>query len=238
MSPAKGLQWMLPRLVVFLLSLLLTVTLGMTLLSLPPVPTELVESIHHHMPQTGVSNPITGVLLNFRGYDTFLEIAVLLVAALGVKALPHPPHVRSASIPASGPILRALVRLAMPLMVLTAGYLLWSGSDAPGGAFQAGAILGAGAVLILLAGLPVAHWFHGTWFRLALVLGFVLFLGVGLVGIVSDRHFLEYPRDLAGALILLIEGSLTISIALVLATLFLSNPHESSSDSRRMQQKP
>lgn len=235
MRPDKPLWVFLPRLVVLLLSLALTFTLGSTLFSLPVAPPQLVEAIHRHMPETGVTNPITGVLLNFRGYDTLLEIGVLLVAALGMKALPHPPHFRSGSLPASGPILQALVRLVVPLMVLTAGYLLWAGSHAPGGAFQGGAILGAAAVLVLLAGLPVSHWFQGPWFHALLVMGFALFLSVGMVGIVMGRHYLEYPPGQAGGLILLIEASLTVSIGLILATLFLSHPTDSPSNIPRRQ---
>lgn len=238
MSRKPSSKSVLLRLPVLLLSLALTGTLGVTLFSFPAAPTHLVETVHQNMSKTGVSNPITGVLLNFRGYDTLLEIGVLLVAALGMQALPHPPHVRSGSIPAPGPILQALVRLVVPLMVLTAGYLLWAGSHAPGGAFQGGAILGTAAVLTLLAGLPVSHWFQGPWFRGGLMMGFALFLSVGLLGIVPGGHYLEYPRDQAGGLILLIEAALTISIGLILTTLFLGNPQDSSSDTTRTQQKP
>lgn len=212
------------RLLVLLLTMALSLALGFTVFALPPAPSRLVDAIHSNMPQTGVVNPITAVLLNFRGYDTFLEIGVLLVAVLGVKALPDPHHIRSFAIPAAGPILQALVRLVVPLMVLIAGYFLWAGSHAPGGAFQGGAILAAAAVLALLAGLPLSGWFQGTWFRVALIFGFGLFLGVGIWGIAIGGHFLEYPRDQAGALILLIEAALTVSIGLILATLFLGNP--------------
>lgn len=225
MSPDKSpSRFSLPRFLLLLPTLALTFTLGVTLLSLPPAPSRLVDAIHSNMSQTGVTNPITAVLLNFRGYDTFLEIGVLLVAVLGVKALPDPRHIHSFSIPAAGPILQALVRLVVPLMVLVAGYFLWAGSHAPGGAFQAGAILGAAAVLVFLAGLSLSDWFQGTWFRVALIFGFALFLGVGIWGIAIGGHFLEYPPDQAGALILLIEAALTVSIGLILATLFLGNP--------------
>ena len=37
--------------------------------------------------QSGTENPITAVLLNFRGYDTLLEMAVLTSALMGVWAL-------------------------------------------------------------------------------------------------------------------------------------------------------
>jgi hypothetical protein len=40
-----------------------------------------------HLPDSGVSNPVTAVLLNFRAYDTLLEIGVVLLALWGLKAV-------------------------------------------------------------------------------------------------------------------------------------------------------
>jgi multisubunit Na+/H+ antiporter MnhB subunit len=153
-----------------------------------------------------------------------LEIGVLLVAVFGIGTLPESFHKHSSSDSAPSPVLLALVRLLAPLMVLIAGYLLWAGSHAPGGAFQAGAVLNAAAILVFLAGLPLLQWFHGWRFRAALIGGFVLFLGVGVWTMVMEGHFLEYPRDQADNLILLIETAVTISIAFILAALFFSNP--------------
>jgi hypothetical protein len=39
------------------------------------------------LPVSGVSNPVTAVLLNFRAYDTLLELAVVLTAVLTVLTL-------------------------------------------------------------------------------------------------------------------------------------------------------
>ena len=135
------------------------------------------------------------LLLNFRGYDTLLEVGVLFVAALGVWSLgfiaPGP-----ADTPSS-PLLSALIRMLVPILVLTSGYLLRRGAYAPGGAFQAGALLGAAGVLILLSDVPVSSaWF--SWpLKTALTAGFGVFLGVAL-----------YPVLLGGVLtILIIPGT-------------------------------
>lgn len=212
------------RFLVFLLTLLLTLTLGMTLFTLPQAPIQLVDTIHSNLSHSGTTNPVTAVLLNFRAYDTLLEIGVLLVAVFGIGTIPESFHKHSSSVSPPSPVLLALVRLLAPLMVLIAGYLLWAGSHAPGGAFQAGAVLNAAAILVFLAGLPLLQWFHGWRFRAALIVGFVLFLGVGAWAMVMEGHFLEYPRDQADNLILLIETAVTISIAFILAALFFSNP--------------
>jgi multisubunit Na+/H+ antiporter MnhB subunit len=224
MSQDKSPLWLsLQRVLVLLPTLALTLSLGITLLSLPPAPVQMLDTILDKMPHSGVINPVTAVLLNFRGYDTLLEIGVLLVAVFGMGTLPDSYHKGSLSIPSPGPILLALVRLLVPLMVLVAGYFLWVGAHAPGGAFQAGAILGAAAVLVLLVGLPLSVWFHGWWFRAVLMMGFALFLGVGIWTMGIGGHFLEYPRDRAGDLILLIEASASVSIGLILARLFLGS---------------
>ena len=104
---------------------------------------------------SGVSNPVTAVLLNFRAYDTLLELAVLLTAVLGIFALgPARPGYRSA-----GPVFDSLAHWLVPVLILTAGYLLWVGAHAPGGAFQAGAILAAAGVVLRLraSALSVYH---------------------------------------------------------------------------------
>ncbi len=228
MSQNKSLLWFsLKKLLILLSTLALTLSLGISILSLPAAPVQTMKTLLGNMPQSGVTNPVTAVLLNFRGYDTLLEIGVLLVAVIGMGTLPDPYSTRSFSIPAPGLILLALVRLVVPLMVLVAGYFLWVGAHAPGGAFQAGAILGAAAILVLLAGLPLSGWFHGWCFRIVLMMGFVLFLGVGVWAMAIEGHFLEYPPDRAGDLILLIETSASVSIGLILARLFLGSPETS-----------
>jgi hypothetical protein len=40
-----------------------------------------------HLAESGVSNPVTAVLLNFRSYDTLLEVAVLVVAMVAVWSM-------------------------------------------------------------------------------------------------------------------------------------------------------
>ncbi|MGB5569784.1 MAG: DUF4040 domain-containing protein, partial [Sedimenticolaceae bacterium] len=88
----------------------------------------MADRIMEELPGTGVSNPVTAVLLNFRAYDTLLELAVLLAAVLGITALgPARPPYRAA-----GALFGGLVRWLVPLLILTAGYLLWAGAHAPG----------------------------------------------------------------------------------------------------------
>ncbi len=57
--------------------------LAYAVLSLPPVATGLKEAVADQLAQSGVSNPVTAVLLSFRGYDTLHEMGVLLLAPGG-----------------------------------------------------------------------------------------------------------------------------------------------------------
>jgi hypothetical protein len=90
---------------------------------------------------------------------------------------------------------------------------------APGGAFQAGTVLGATLVLASITGAlrvpPLPAWAA----RGALALGFAVFLGVGAGAMAIDGEILDYPQEYAGALVLAIEATLTVSIGLILAAL-------------------
>lgn len=201
--------------------------LGYVVLILPPEAAGLGAEIATHLDSSGVRNPVTAVLLNFRGYDTLLEMVVLLLALLGVWSLGGPPLRRKA---APGPVLDTLARLLAPLLILVAAYLLWVGGHAPGGAFQAGSVLAAAAVLLLLAGwrLPVA--FTALPLRLALVAGPAIFVALAVVTLLLEGQLLQYPPQQAGALILLLEAVATLSIGVTLAALFLGGHPQDDHD--------
>jgi len=187
-------------------------------LTLPQNTPSLAILVAENLKTSGVTNPVTAVLLNYRGYDTLLELAVLLVALLGVWSFGGVPKPHEAY---PGPVLNMLLRLLIPLLIMVAGYLLWVGANAPGGAFQAGSVLGAAGVLLLLAGWQLSTRFAELPLRIILVSGVVMFTMAGIVFIVSGRQFLEYPPSFAGAFILLIEAAATLSIGITLAALFL-----------------
>ena len=177
----------------------------------------LAGQVFEHLASSGVTNPVTAVLLNFRAYDTLLELAVLLTALLGILSLGPARDVRSSA----GPILAGLAGWLIPLLILTAGYQLWVGAQAPGGAFQAGALLAGAGVMTFLSGRAHAGLPSGLALRTLIVAGVGLFLAVGLWTLLSGRGFLAYPETWAGNLILLIELFATLSIAAVLVLAYL-----------------
>lgn len=203
--------------------------LATALWHLPEEPRGLAEEVDARLEDAGTSNPVTAVLLNFRSYDTLLEIAVLLLAVLGAQVLAGDEadlavvhrEVRLQDQSAGNPVLDGFVRLAGPTMILVAGYLLWAGGHAPGGAFQAGAVLAALGILLLLTGAhqrlveisPAAE-------RGVLVAGVGVFLGVGIGMVLVERRFLEYPVPGAKWLMLLIETFAMVSIAAIVVALF------------------
>lgn len=207
------------RAAVVLAAGLLAAGLVAAMAALPDPAVNLPRAVSARLGESGVEHPVTAVLLNFRGYDTLLEVAVLLIALLGMLAAGGVGEGRTA-LPPGEPVAQALARLAVPLMVPVAVYLLWAGAYRPGGAFQAGAVLGAAAVFLNLAGLLPGWPSPGLRLRLGLLAGFAIFLAVA-AALLGQGALLQYPPPRAGNLILLVEGGLTVSLGLVLGGLFL-----------------
>lgn len=205
------------RLLALLALGLLAALLLVGILDLPPAAIHLPSIVNRELAGSGVSHPVTAVLLNFRGYDTFLEVAVLLLALVGMLASGLPAERLAAS---RNAMLPALARHALPLMILAAVYLLWAGAHRPGGAFQAAAVLAAGAVLLNLVQLQPAWSPAWRTPRLAIAGGFLLFFTVA-AALLSHGGLLYYPPEHAGLLIVLIECGLSISLAVNLAAFFL-----------------
>ena len=216
----NGQQQTLFNLLLIVLLSVMAAGLGYAVLTLPSQTPGLGQWVAENLDSSGVSNPVTAVLLNFRSYDTLLEMGVLLLALLGVWSLGGIQKKRELS---PGPVLDMLSRLLVPLLVLVAGYLLWVGAHAPGGAFQAGAVLAAAGVLLLLAGWRLGARCAGLPLRVALVLGLGMFVVVGTALILVGGRLLEFPPSFAAALILLIEVAATLSIGVTLVALFLGD---------------
>lgn len=212
-NAVRALQWSPAVLLV-----MVAAGLAYSVLSFPPNSAGLSVEVAANLDISGVSNPVTAVLLNFRGYDTLLEILVLLLALLSTWSLGSLPPQRVSQ---AGLVLDTLMRVLTPVLILLAAYLLWVGARAPGGAFQAGAVLGAAGVLLLLAGWRPHPGLTQLPLRLVMVMGPGLFLVTSLVTIVAGRDLLEYPPEWAGVLILFLETAATLSIGTILAALFL-----------------
>ncbi len=206
------------RLLIGLLLLVSLLGLGVVVWQLWVPSPGLAELVDARLNESGVAYPVTAVLLNFRGYDTLLELAVLLLALIGVWSLSTAPHLADEE---PEPALAALSRLLAQLMILVAAYLVWVGAHAPGGAFQAGSVLGASGVLMRLSGWRVPPRATGWPLRLMLVLGVAVFAFIGLAVIGFGQPLLDYPPGWGKPAILTIELAAMLSIGAILAALFI-----------------
>jgi len=225
LDPAKaGRRYLRPSLLALplgLLSALFVGALGYALLALPLIdgagaPTA-ADEVDRLMPGSGLGNPVTGVLLLFRGYDTLLEMAVLMAAWAGLRIVQPEDCPRTERPARPIPLLRSLLAAAVPSAVLVAGYLLYVGSNAPGGAFQAGAVLAAAGVLLALTGRLQPQSAAAPPVLLGLVAGIIAFC---LIGLVSSGAALALPGLWA---VYLVEAAMAVSIALTLMLLFLGS---------------
>jgi multicomponent K+:H+ antiporter subunit A len=166
------------------------------------------------LPEGGGANVINVMLVDFRGFDTLGEIAVLGVAALTVYALLRrfrPPR-ESALVPAQqreqalaadlvapgapadaprGYMLlpAVLVGWLLPLAALIAGYLFLRGHNEPGGGFVAGLVVAIAIVTTYLVS-------GAQWVEARLHLNPLRWIGAGLlvaVGTGTGSMVLGYP---------------------------------------------
>jgi multisubunit Na+/H+ antiporter MnhB subunit len=216
------------RLVTGALCTLVAAGLAIAILSPPePIPT-LAPMAMENLPQTGLGNPVAGVLFVYRALDTLLEKVVLILALLGVWSLAPDgvwggiPGLRVYAQP--GSTLTFLAQLLPPVGIVVAIYMCWVGAKEPGGAFQGGTILAAMWLLVMIAGLRSVPSIDQRWLRLLLVVGPVIFLAIGIAGMVLATAFLAYPAGYAKPLIVAVEFALTLSIGVALALLAAGPP--------------
>lgn len=197
-----------------------------------------VDPLQRHLPATGVTHEVTGVLLAFRAYDTLLESAVLLLAAVAVMALGRGDglsRVLSQAVPGRPPIpstLSWIVRFSAPLLLLLGVWLLFAGSSGPGGAFQSGAVLCALLILMHTVGLDLTR-FVRHWIRPLLVSGVIVFIVAASLGPLTGDAWLTWDPRWAFVVILAVEILLTAGIAVGLFVIYLAleNPRVANDNS-------
>ncbi len=186
-----------------------------------PAAPGLQAAVERHMSETGVSSPVTAILLSFRAYDTLLEVAVLVLAALVGWSFAAERTAAGGAV-RRDPMLDAFARRLVLVGVLVAGYLWWAGTSQPGGAFQAGTVLGVTWVFLTVTGFGTGPSPSRWYGRVAVLAGLALFLAIGLSGLRISGAFLAYPPGWSKALILTIEAGLTATIASCLVVLVTS----------------
>jgi multisubunit Na+/H+ antiporter MnhB subunit len=206
--------------------------LGALLVTAPSRPPLLPALVEEELGSAGVSNPVTAVLLNFRSYDTLLEMVVLLAALTAVWSLDRGTRelARESGEIVADPVLQTLARIVVPLAAVTAVFLAWAGSHRPGGAFPAGALLAGAGVLLVTAGFLRPPTAAARPVRAVVAAGVSAFLALGVGVIPWTGYFLAYPIGWAHLLVVGVEAVLTVSIAVVLVELFVDVPSTPAPD--------
>ena len=113
-----------------------------------------------------VTNTVTGVTFDLRGFDTLGEELILFVAALGAAVLLRAQRTERRAEraaegeerrgPATADALRALGAVLVGPVLLLGIYVVVHGALTPGGGFQGGVILAGALLLVYAAGQAVA----------------------------------------------------------------------------------
>ncbi len=116
--------------------------------------------------ETGAINFVTGMILDYRAFDTFGESCVLFIATVCVQILlrldpddTDPVNVkrrREAATdrlfePKNDIILQKVSVVLVPILFIFGIYIILNGHLSPGGGFSGGAVIGAGLILYLCA---------------------------------------------------------------------------------------
>jgi multicomponent K+:H+ antiporter subunit A len=110
--------------------------------------------VERSVPGGGGANMVNVILVDFRGYDTFGEITVLAIAALGVAAVMEGVRLGRPPVDAEGRfalLFAVAARWLLPLALTVAVYIFLRGHNAPGGGFVAGLITAAALLMQYLA---------------------------------------------------------------------------------------
>ena len=183
------------------------------------------------LPETGLGNPVTGVLLAFRSLDTLLETVVLFLALLGVWSLAGEgawggrPALRSGSAP--GALDAAGAHPAADRAPVRRVRVLGGRERARAARSRPGPCSPPWACSSSSPASGICRARIGSGSARCCWRGPVLFTAIGFLGFAIADGFLTFPKAFAKPLILLIEAGLTLSIAVTLAYLVAGRPKRS-----------
>ncbi|MCI2266729.1 hydrogen gas-evolving membrane-bound hydrogenase subunit E, partial [Sediminivirga luteola] len=158
---------------------------------------------------TGGTNVVNTILVDFRALDTLGELVVLAIAALAINSLlvarrpvsgPAPSLLRTPlADPASNAVfLRVLDRFLVPLMLIGSAYALLRGHNDPGGGFIA-ALIGASALaLAYLSASSDENRRLNRPYRAIAGAGIIVAVGCGLLGLLDDSFLRPLHFDVLG----------------------------------------
>lgn len=124
--------------------------------------------IEKGLQETGAVNIVTGMILDYRAFDTLGESTVLFTAAMVVlfllrldsgsekysqlaRSMKEAPHADNFYEPRHDAILQMTAKILTPIVILLGIYVVLNGHLSPGGGFSGGAIMGAGLIIYVTA---------------------------------------------------------------------------------------
>ncbi|MCI5995808.1 MAG: hypothetical protein MRZ45_07675 [Blautia sp.] len=120
--------------------------------------------IENGLQETGAINIVTGMILDYRAFDTLGESHVLFIATCAVLILLRLDKSKKGSHgmgydmeedrlyePKNDVILQTVARILVPPIVIFGIYVILGGHLGPGGGFSGGAVIGAGLILYVNA---------------------------------------------------------------------------------------
>ncbi len=117
--------------------------------------------IENGLQETGSVNIVTGMILDYRAFDTLGESHVLFIATCTVLILLRIDKNKKKELedeqndsiyePENDVILQTVAKILVPTIVIFGIYVILCGHLGPGGGFSGGAIIGAGLILYLNA---------------------------------------------------------------------------------------
>ncbi|GGI79854.1 monovalent cation/H+ antiporter subunit A [Polymorphobacter multimanifer] len=190
----------------------------------------------------GGTNIVNVILVDFRGFDTMGEVAVLGMAALGIQAMlggiALPGRVaRGADGRSLAPpvMLKMLVQPLLPLLLAAAVFIFLRGHNMPGGGFVAGLIVAVALVMQFVArGIAFAEARLRQDMTRVLGVGLAICLITGLVPLAFGRNFLTSTHGylaglhLASAALFDLGIMIVVVASLVLALVSLGRLSQAS----------
>lgn len=116
--------------------------------------------IENGLQETGAVNIVTGMILDYRAFDTLGESHVLFIATCTVLILLRLDRKEDMDVfqsndriyePKNDVILQAVAKILVPPIMIFGIYIILAGHLGPGGGFSGGAVIGAGLILYLNA---------------------------------------------------------------------------------------
>lgn len=116
--------------------------------------------IENGLQETGAVNIVTGMILNYRAFDTFGETHVLFISTCCVMILLLADSDKLKELvgrndrlfePKEDLILQGIAMILVPVILIFGFYVILNGHLSPGGGFSGGAVIGAGLILFVSA---------------------------------------------------------------------------------------